>query len=194
MYPSYAGQAFAAVFYVPWLITLGLFAFQRRRDPRTGEYGIEFIVYLYGLWLTWGTLLVWALQSSFRVMRNNPYCPDQVSYAYPSTPAFCLGSLFACIVGFTYLWNEVLSEVNWILIIGILFGIPMVFVWFTYNTWWEVLLSTLLGLVTGVVFVVVIRFFVVQHFEVMMKQRPWCWLGPIDTLAEISPHHKVTLP
>jgi hypothetical protein len=100
-------------------------------------------------------------------------------------PAFCLGSLFAYIVAFTYLWNEVLSELNWVIIIAVLFGIPMIFVWFTFNVWWEVLVSTLLGIVTSVVFAVAVRFFFAEHFPMLMAQRPWCWLGPVDTLAEV---------
>lgn len=185
IYPSYVGQAFVFSFYLPWLITLGLFAFQKRRDSKTGKYGVEFVVYLYGLWLSWGTLLVWILQSSFQVMRGNPYCPDQLSYAYPSMPAFCIASLFAYIVAFTYFWNEVLSELNWVIIIALLFGIPAIFVWFTFNTWSEVFVSMLVGFISSTAFVVIIRFFVMQHFPMLMAQRPWCWLEPVDTMSEM---------
>lgn len=185
VYPSYAGQTFAYVLLTPWFISLGLFAFNIKRDRETGKWGVEFITYLYSLFLSWGTALVWIVQAAWSITRGNPYCPDQSVYAFPSTPAFCVGSLFVYVVAFSYFWNIVLSEGTWVIILTILVGVPMLFVWFTFNTVYEVLVSVLLGMVTTFVFVGVLRFFVARHIPMLVRQRPWVWFSAINTMSEI---------
>jgi hypothetical protein len=183
IYPSYIGQAYAYTHLIPWIIPIGLFAFSIKRD-KSGKYGVEFIVYLYSTWLSWGALFLYIMQSAFRVMRHDPYCPDQTSLAYPSMEAFYTGSLVTYIILFTYLWNIPLAEMYWVVLFGLLALPPLILVWFTYNTVYEVLVSTLMGIAFTCVFLVAIRFFFVRYFNVLMKQRPWCWLSPVNTMTD----------
>lgn len=183
IYPSYVAQLYAYTHLIPWIVPLFLFAFSIRKD-KNGNWGFEFIVYLYSALLSWGALVLYALQMSFNVLRNDPYCPDQVSLAYPSMEAFYTGAAMTYIIMFTYLWNAPLSEMYWVIVIAILGGPSLIFVWYTYNTLYEVLVSSLMGIFMTGFFLVAVRFFWLEHFDILVKQRPWCWLAAINTLSE----------
>jgi hypothetical protein len=183
IYPSYISQVYAYSHLIPWIVPLFLFAFSIRKD-KEGNWGFELVVYLYSALLSWGALLVYALQMSFNVLRGDPYCPDQMSFAYPSMEAFYTGAAVTYIVLFTYLWNAPLSEMYWVIVIAILGGPPLLFVWYTYNTLYEVIVSSLMGIFITVGFLVAVRFFWLEHLNMLVKQRPWSWLAAINTLSE----------
>jgi hypothetical protein len=164
-------------------VPLFLFAFSIKQDKQ-GKWGVEFVVYLYSASLSWGALLLYELQMSFNVLRADPYCPDQLSLAYPSMEAYYTGAAMTYVILYTYLWNAPLSEVYWVIVIAILGGPAFIFVWYTYNTVYEVLVSSLLGIFMTTGFLVAVRFFWVRHFDMVIQQRPWCWGVPINTLSE----------
>lgn len=176
IYPSYIGQVYTNTHLIPWLVPLLIFGFSLQRDRKTGKYGIELVTNLYSTVLSWGALWIWELQSAFQVMRHDPYCPDQVSAAFPSMEGYYLSSLVTSVIMFTYLWNIPLSETYWVVCIAILGGFPLVLVWFTYNTLYEVLVSILMGMAVAVVFWCAVRFYFVYHFDIIIKQRPFSWV------------------
>lgn len=176
IYPSYIGQVFAYTHLIPWVVPLVILAFSWQRDRKTGDHGIEFVTNLFSAWLSVGSLWVWELQAAFNVMRNDPYCPDQFSAAFPSMEAYYVSSVVASVILYTYLWNIPLSETYWVVCIAFLGGPPLVFVWFTYNTTYEVLVSLLMGIAVALLFWIPTRFFFVHHFERLIKQVPFSWI------------------
>lgn len=184
IYPSYIGQAYAYTHLIPFIVPLMIFAFSRQRDRKTGRYGIEFCYNLYSAWVTWGFLLVWELQAAFQVMRHDPYCPEQVSAAFPSMEGYYVSSVVTSVILFTYLWNITLSETYWVILIALLGGPPLLLVWYTYNTLFEVLTSVLLGAALAAVFWIGVRFFFVYDFDIMIKQAPFNWINFVNNTPE----------
>lgn len=180
IYPSYIAQAYAYTHLLPLLIPLVIWAFSIRWINRH-NWGFECIFNLYSIVLTWGYIFIYLMQEAFQVMRNDPYCPEQVSMAYPSVEAFYTGSTMAFVIMFTYLWNIPLSEMYWVVVIAILGGPSLILVWYTYNTFYEVLVSTLAGVILSVVYLIFIHFFALDYLDILIKQRPWCWLSLINT-------------
>jgi hypothetical protein len=176
IYPSYVGQAYAYTHLIPWIVPLIILAFSWQRDRKTGHYRVELVTNLYSTWLSWGALWVWELQAAFQVMRHDPYCPDQVSAAFPSMEAYYTSSIVTSVILFTYLWNIPLSETYWVVCIAFLGGPALLLVWFTYNTTYEVLVSILMGIVVALVFWISVRFFFVHHFDALIKQQPFSWV------------------
>jgi hypothetical protein len=184
IYPSYVGQVYAYTHLIPWIVPLLILTFSWQRDRKTGYYGVELVTNLYSAWLSVGALWVWELQAAFDVMRHNPYCPDQMSAAFPSMEGFYVSSVVTSVILFTYLWNVPLSETYWVVCIAFLGGPPLVLVWFTYNTTYEVLVSVLMGIVVAFLFWVPTRFFFVQHFDRIIKQQPFSWAPFINNTPE----------
>lgn len=179
VYPSLFGQAFSYTHALPLVIPLALWIFSIRWDSK-GNWGFECIINLYSWILTWGYFIILILKGSFQVSRPDPYCPDQMGMVYPSVTAFYIGSIVTFIILLTYLWNIPLSEGYWVVVIGISGTLFLVLVRSTYNTLYEVLLSSLIGLVFTTVFLIYFRFFS-PDLDIIVKQRPWCWFSLVNT-------------
>ena len=187
---DYAQKAFALTQLLPWLISLALLAFSYGRD-RNGRWGLELSITLYIKWSWVLQLFLWILESNFAVVRSHPYAPEQVAWAYPCEVAFWCYSLGAYVITYALLWQAKLPALYWTVLMVFGFGPPAIMVWFTYNTWPEVLVSSLLGAGLTIPLVFWMRYLLhPKDISLMLQQRPFTWSMAIDThlrsIAEID--------
>lgn len=179
-YTSIVAQAYEYTHLLPILIPFLIWSFSIRWIDRH-NWGFEALFNFYSIFLSWGYIFLWVLQGAFDVMRSNPYCPDQVSMAYPSAEAFYMGSTMSFVIIFTYLWNIPMSEMYWVVVIALLGGPSLLLVWYAYNTVYEVLVSTLAGIILSLIYLIYMYFFGMESLDMIIAQRPWCWLSLVNT-------------
>lgn len=148
---------------------------------RRERFGVQFLHKWYGTWMLVMAMLVAIAQSNQNVLRPDPYCPDIIDYAFPSMTAFVVASLVTYVFLYTYLWNVVLPWVWWAAIETLLL-LPAVFVWFGVNTWLEILVSTLIGVVTTAVYLIAVRVLVARHVPMLLRLYPSTVFGCVDNL------------
>ena len=182
-YPSYAAQLYQATHFIPWIIPLAISAAAIGRTHYGRRYGKQFVLVLLGLWLTVTQVILQIIQNNQNVMRPDPYCPDTYSTAFPLSEAFYVAALSMFIVGFTYCWNIVLPWPYWLMLFAVIGGPPSILIWFAYSTWFESLVSVGLGTIVAALFVVFVRFVIIDDIPLMVHQRPWTWFAAIDTYA-----------
>jgi hypothetical protein len=176
-----AQDAFELTQALPWLISLALFAFSVGRD-RQGNWGTEFSMTLYIKWSWVLQAFLWILESNYQVVRANPYDPTIVAWAYPCEVAFWCFSLITYVVSYVVLWGVRLPPLYWALMMVFGFVPPAILVWFMQNTWYEVLVSALIGCCLTLPLVLWMRYLLhPKDLSIMLKQRPWTWLSAIDT-------------
>ena len=166
---------------MPWLIPLAITAAALGRVRH--RWGKQVTLILYGGWISLLQLILLIVQTSMNRMRPDPYCPMMLSYAYPCIEAFFVSSLTTFIAGFTFIWNIHLPWVYWTVVFTVLSGPPMILVWFQYSTWSEVLVSTCIGIVTSIMFLLWYAFVVVPKLPFLLCQAPFTWMYCIDNYA-----------
>lgn len=182
IYSSYFGQAFQWIRLLPWLVPLAISAASFGRDGR-GRWGKQITLTLYAGYLMFVQLLLYILQASFNVEQSDPYCPQLKYWAFPSLEAFYTSSLTTYIVGFCFFWGITLSETYWVFLFVVLVAPPSVLVWFTYISWTNVLVSECLGIGTTLLFLCVLRYFILDELSYMLHTAPWTWMNAIDSYA-----------
>ena len=180
IYPSIFGQVYGYTLLIPFIMPLILFAAGLGRRPENDTYGCQILLVWYSKWITAMEVLVFIIQTRLNVTRSNPYCTDIIGLAAPSLETFCIASFATFIICFTYLWNIEMPALYWSLVLCLLIGPPTVLVWFTYNTWPEVLSAGLLALVSTGFFMVVVRFIVMDSLPLVTELRPWTWMNCMD--------------
>ena len=192
VYSSYGAQIYGWTHLIPWIVPLALSAASITRT-RYGKqhWGKQIMIVLYSLWITVVQLMLYIVQSYFNEYRSDPYCPDMKSLAYPSLEAFYTASLVTYIIAFTYFWDIVLPWTYWSLLFVFMVVPPGILVWFAYNLWYEVLVSSLIGIATTLYFVVLVRFILLDDIPIMLHQRPWTWFACVDTYLMDEEQHNV---
>jgi hypothetical protein len=105
-----------------------------------------------------------------------------VAWAYPCEVAFWCFSLITYVVSYVVLWGVRLPPLYWTLMMVFGFVPPAILVWFMQNTWYEVLVSALIGCCLTLPLVLCMRYLLhPKDLSIMLKQRPWTWLSAIDT-------------
>lgn len=181
-YGSYPAQVYHATHFIPWIVPLAIAAAAIGRT-RYNTWGTQLMLKLFGLWLTVLQPVLYIVQGTFNIQRPDPYCPDTFTFAFPLSEAFYIAALATFIIMFTYCWNIVLPWLYWFVLICFIIGPPGILCWYTYSTWAETLLSLGMGALTSIVFVVFVRFLILDDFPLLLNQRPWTWLGSIDNYA-----------
>jgi len=179
-YPSYAGQAWTIVHYIPWIVPLFIFAasITPRKD---GRGGTQLILKLYALWLSLMQIVLYLLQVYFKNMRADPYCTDVYNYGFPSLKAYYWSAGLTYIIMFCYLYNMSLGWFWWTFIFLVFAGPQSMLVWMLYNTWQEALVSSLIGIISTGVFLLLIRFIVQDYFPYLINMFPFTYMGATDT-------------
>ena len=121
------------------------------------------------------------MQNYFARIVYDPYCTDVASYAFPSLKAFYIASLTTYAIMFAYLWNIPIHWFYWSVIFLLFVGPQSMLMWMLFNTWQESLISTLLGVISTTVFLLLIRFRVQSTFPYLVQQFPFTWMSVIDT-------------
>lgn len=174
-YVSALGHTWAWTHILPTLITLSLTVVSLRL------HGYEWFPTIYGMYLHYCQLLLWALQLLWKSMRPHPYCAEIHTYSFPSQEAFFVASLATYLIVYSYVWRIPMAIFTWLFIICIVVFPPIVLVFFQYNRPMEIVWSMVLGIGSTVPFVLIIRYYIKPWLPYLLNQPPWCWLSYIDT-------------
>ena len=174
-YVSALGQTWAWTHVLPTLITLSLTVVSLRL------HGYEWFPTVYGFYLHFWQMHLWALQVFWSIQRPHPYCADIHTFSFPSQEAFFVASLAAYIITYSYLWRVPLAVFTWVFILCLCIFPPIVLVFFEYNRPLEIFYSMLLGIAATVPFVLVIRLYIKPWLPYLLNQPPWSWFNYIDT-------------
>lgn len=185
-YNSYASQIYSGVDWIPFIVPLAISAAAWTFTP-TGKDGHmkpakQLILIFFGLWLLLMELFVYMAQVYANVQRPDPYCLELVMvYAFPSRISFYLATLVTYLFMFAYLWNAEIHWLYWTCTLLFFVAPQAMLVWMVQNTWQEALISTLIGVISTIVFMVFYRFFVIDVTPYLVQQRPWTWFSAADT-------------
>lgn len=177
---TYASQAWTVVHYIPWIVPFAIFcvSITPRRD---GKGGAQLILKLYGMWLSLIQIVLTLLQHHFNYMRDDPFMIFPPTYVFPSLKAYYWAALITYAVLFCYLYNITLGWFWWACVF-LFFAMPQgMLIWMTYNTWQESLISTLLGVLSTTVFLLLIRFIVQDSFPYLLHMFPFTYMSVTDT-------------
>ncbi len=181
VYPSYAAQVYQWTHLIPWIVPLAITAAALGKVRH--RWGKQVTLVLYGTWLSLLQLILLLIQSNMNRNRPDPYCPMMYSAAYPCIEAFFVSSLTMFIAGFTFIWNVHLPWLYWTVVFCVLSGPPSILVWYQYSTWSEVLVSTLIGFGSTLMFLLFFAFVVVDSLPYLLNQVPFTWFYCIDNYA-----------
>jgi hypothetical protein len=179
-------QAFAVILQIPWIVTL-LFSAAAVRKDSYGRWGKEFILVYLGLYLFFWQFVLYIFQITLNMPREDPFHPGMIYYGYPSEVGFYTAVFVTFIVEFTLVWNVRLSVMYWMCLIVFCAAPCLVLVWFTFNTWQEVLLSMGVGVIVTSVYVIVARLYFFYHMPILLNSAPSTWLGCVDTWIQTTP-------
>jgi hypothetical protein len=191
-YPSIIAQAYEGTHWIPWLVPFAVACASFGRD-RSGKWGKQILLIWYGFFLTLMQVVVYIFQNNFNTTRNDPYCVEIVSYAFPSMEAYYVGALSAFIFGFTYFWNLQLAWSYWTMLILFVIGPSGIFIWFQYNTVSEILMSAGIGSGTTILFLVFVRFIWLDYIPFLLQQAPWTWFNCIDSYVTSDDQQQETI-
>ena len=90
VYQSYAAQMYSWVHLIPWLVPFFIVAasFSKNDGIKKRGWGKQFMLVMYGFWLTLMQIVLYCLQYGLNIQVPDPYCPEIVSLAYPSAETF----------------------------------------------------------------------------------------------------------
>lgn len=184
LYSSYSAQAFAYAMLIPTIVPLALAAASVTRNPKTGEWGKEWILVAFGSYLFFFQLVLYIFQISLQMIRYNPFCPDVLTYGFPSLVGFYVAALGTFVIEYSYLWNAVVSSFYWTYLFLVWWLPCLVLVWFQYNTWQEVLLSLGIGVLITTIFVLAVRYYFLEDMPFILNSTPWTWFSCVDTWVQ----------
>lgn len=134
----------------------------------------------FSLYLYIPQITIYCFQHYFQVIMPDPVCQLYHSYAFPSMSAFYVGALFAGFVTATYLFNYSHGWNIWIVMELFLVIPPIILVYYSYNRWWEVVLSVGFGVANGVFFMVVYKWYIYPSLPYLSMQFPMYYMGAME--------------
>ena len=179
VYPSIPSQLFGSTGLIPWVVPM-LF-FTAGITKRNGRWGNQIAMVMYGKWMLLVQTVLYIIQTYVDAQRADPYCPDLLSYASPSMPIFYASAGIFYVVFFTLFWGIALPWTYWVILVLVWAHPAFLLSWFYYNTVTEVLVSTLIGAATPALFLLVVRFWILDDIPFMLTQVPWRWMACTDT-------------
>lgn len=184
-HPTWGGQAYQAIQWVPFIVPFAISMAAFSVTPSGHQHKMRPVkqinLMFFGFWLIVVDWIVYIMQMYFNRQRHDPYCMDQLHYMFPSRISFYLAVLVTYVVLFTYLWDAELHWLYWSTMFLIFVAPQALLVWLEVNAWQEVLLSTIMGIITTAYFMIMFRFFINDMVPYLVHQRPWTWFSAADT-------------
>ena len=191
-YTLLSAQTFAVVLQIPWIVTLIFAAAAVRRDA-FGRWGKEFVLVLFGLYLSFWQLILYILQINFNMARQNPFQPQgPIYYGFPSEVGFYVAVFVTFIMEFTLVWNVVFSWMYWSGLIMCILVPSVVLTWFQFNTWQEVLLSMGCGFLATTIFILALYFYIKPELPIWLNTIPFTWFSCVDTWIQTREEQEET--
>lgn len=184
-YDTWGGQIYSGVQWLPFLVptAISMAAWTFARSGRNGQLKPvkQLILLLFGLWLLVMEYFLYVLQYFYNIQRHDPYCTTLLTYAFPSRISFYLATLVTYLFFFALLWGARIHWVYWTCSFVLFLYPQALLVWMLYNTWQEVLVSSVIGVVSTAFFMIMYRLFVTDAVPYLIHQRPWTWFSAVDT-------------
>ncbi len=179
-YTSTSAYVFLGVQNISWVVFLFSAGISITRDTERKQWGVQLTMVLFNLWLSVCQFFVYVLQMALNTLRPDPFCPDVLSYGFPSIPAFYAAAGVTFLIGFA-IWRRLMLPWSRWPVLTLLFCCPLVLSWFTYNTWVEILVTMVAGVASSAAFLIVLRYVLLPRFPEMLCTAPWTWFYCIDT-------------
>lgn len=148
---------------------------------RSGVIKKQFFLVVYSFYLFFWQFMLYVLQQAVRIARPDPFCPAMLTYGFPSLPAYYVAALGTLAVVLPLLLGQYYGWMSWLMLVCWWFVPPAVLVWFTFNTWQEVLLSMGIGVLATVIYVLAALWIVRPFVPYVINSPPWSWFNLIDT-------------
>lgn len=173
-YGTILGQAFGWTHLIPSLITLSF-------TLLTWVTG-QLLYSLFGWYLHAIQLILWVIQINLSIDRPDPLCQEYHTFAFPSTEAFYIGAIVAFIVGYSIAWRQKQSILTWISLFVLFVAPPTLLVFLSYNLWYEVLISIVIGCFASSLFIILLWVYISDDTPYLLTIVPFSWLHYKDTL------------
>ena len=173
VYVSVMGQAFGWTQVMPTMIALTL--------KVVAMIMHQTIFVALGLYLYIGQMPLWAVQSYMQTERPNPLCQAYHTYAFPNIEMYYLASIVTFVVVYSLVWNVEQSWFMWLTFYVMFVVPPGILVFYSYNTWFEVLASLLIGVAMMLIFIGLMYVYIKPSLCYILNIFPCRWLGYTDT-------------
>ncbi len=179
----YRGISGITVYYVQlasWGVFFVMIGAGIVKDTQSGRWGQQFTLTLFGVWLSIWQCLIYLVQYALNVQRVDPFCTRTTQLVFPSIPAFYAAAGATFIVSFVQVQGLELPWSKWPLIMAFLFC-PFVLAFFSVNTWIEVVVSIVAGVVSTILFFAILLQWLIPWFPHLLNSCPWSYMYCIDT-------------
>lgn len=180
-YGNWAAMIVSAVRKMPFLISF----FVTVAGYATGEP----IFTTLGWTITFTAMLMFPLKQAFNITRPDPYCPDILTWAFPSDELVYVGIVLAFAIGYSIMWKSNRTWFQW-LCLGLLFLGPSIVLAVVEGEWWVYLL---ISLFIGVCVSLVLLWWIRTHeeaFVYLLNAWPLCVLYTDTILIHTEGHRR----
>ena len=147
----------------------------------------ERIYFVFGIYLYAPQWLCWCVQFYFQQYRPNP-CAAYMSYAMPELNSMYVGAILGAFIGYIWFWKHVVySWTSWLMLYILALVPAFLFMYMSWATWWQVTLSLAIGLLSGLFFALITKFFIKPNMKYLQLHFPLSLFGYRDTI--ITRHH-----
>jgi hypothetical protein len=152
-------------------------------DTRRKQWGKQWMLVYFGLYLTAWQFILYILQYTLAAPRASPYDPTgtAIFYGYPSEVGFYTAVLVTFVFEFTFARNIAFSFTYWSALFATAVFVPGFLIWCGFNTWQETLLSVGLGVFSVTLYILVVWIYIIDDLPILLNSSPWAWSGTIDT-------------
>lgn len=141
------------------------------------------LYFLFSTFLYIPQASIWCFQAYFQMEMPDPVCQLYHTWSFPSVPAFYVGVAVAAFVTVSLLWQFDHSWIIWLFMHVFGMAPALILVWFGYNRWWEVALSLGYGVCWGVLFGIVMYYYVEPVMPFLQYHFPFRDFGYRDTIC-----------
>lgn len=176
----YAGEAFWAILYFPWVLTIVMATAGIRKDHR-GVWGKEWVIVAFGLYLTAWQMVLYIFQISLNRVRSNPFSAAVTHYAFPCESILYASICVTFVAEFVLLWRLRLSYCYWCFL-AVLLAFPVLFLGLSgFQSWPEACISIAVGFAITSLFMVFLRCYAMNELPFWLHCPPWTWFMCVDT-------------
>lgn len=124
--------------------------------------------------------LVWTGQLLFQDLRYDPWCRNQIVYAFPNMEIIYTWALGFVFILHNWVWKFKISYFRWFILSVWMIGPVSIIVITDHLIWWEILISITLGIFYSIVYIFVFKNHICPLLPYILTTWPVKWLGIKD--------------
>lgn len=142
---------------------------------------------LCGGYLFLMSYMLWPIQAYINESRNPYLCPiGSAAYQFPSMEAFYISSIVTMVVCYAIFFKGRPSKLGWGLLFIVFAGVAFVLCFFQFNVWQEVLMSSGIGIVCTLIFMVHMAYMIAPCIPYLEHIPPFSTFGYCDDLGYMA--------